>query len=379
MSVTNGASLMRCLREVDDPRKPSNGTLHDFVEILVIAMAAVLSDCDTVEDIAYWASEKEDWLRDFLRLKNGVPSKKTFLRIFQALDPKQFEVAFRRWVAEVVGALNGGIAVDGKTVRGSGSGGETAIHMVSAFATALGVVLGQEKVAAKSNEITAIPELLQALDIKDLLITIDAMGCQKNIARQITDQGGDYLLAVKGNQPALLEAIETDFIDQYQSEAVDRHRQIHKSRGRVVGQIASVLPAEGTVDLADWPKCKTIGLVDSLRKVGDQESNFERRYYISSRELTAEQLAVAVRGHWAIENRLHWVLDVSFGEDASTVRKNNAPQNLSLLKKIVLNLIRLDTTDQKKTSLRLKRKAAAWDDDLRAKIMGLVRLCHSSA
>jgi hypothetical protein len=184
----------------------SNGTLHDFVEILVIAWAAVLSDCDTVEDIAYWASEKEDWLRDFLRLKNGVPSKKTFLRIFQALDPKQFEVAFRRWVAEVVGALNGGIAVDGKTVRGSGSGGETAIHMVSAFATALGVVLGQEKVAAKSNEITAIPELLQALDIKDLLITIDAMGCQKNIARQITDQGGDYLLAVKGNQPALLPA-----------------------------------------------------------------------------------------------------------------------------------------------------------------------------
>ena len=283
-------------------------------------------------------------------------------------------MAFRRWVAEVVGALNGGIAVDGKTVRGSGSGGETAIHMVSAFATELGVVLGQEKVAAKSNEITAIPELLQALQIKGLLVTIDAMGCQRNIARQITDQGADYLLAVKGNQPALLEAIQTDFIDQSQSPVVDRHRQAHKSRGRIVGQIASVLPAEGTVDVADWPKCKTIGLVDSLRKVGDDESNFERRYYISSRELTAEQLAVAVRGHWAVENRLHWVLDVSFGEDASTVRKDNAPQNLSLLKKIVLNLIRLDTTDQKKTSLRLKRKAAAWDDDFRVRIMGLIRL-----
>ena len=207
---------------------------------------------------------------------------------------------------------------------------------------------------------TAIPELLQALHIKDLLITIDAMGCQRNIARQITDQGGDYLLAVKGNQPALLEAIETDFIDQYQSEAVDRHCQAHKSRGRIVRQIASVLPAKGTVDVADWPKCKAIGLVESLRKVGDEESSFERRYYISSRALTAEQLAVAVRGQWAVENRRHWVLDVSFGEDASTVRKDNAPQNLSLLKKIVLNLIRLDTTtDQKKASLRLKRKAAA--------------------
>jgi predicted transposase YbfD/YdcC len=279
-----------------------NGTLHDFVEILVIAMAAVLSDCDTVEDIAYWAYKKEDWLRQFLPLKNGVPSEKTFLRIFRALDPKQFEVAFRRWVAEVVGTLKGSVAFDGKTVRGSRSGGETAIHMVSAFATELGVVLGQEKVAAKSNEITAIPELLQALHIKDLLITIDAMGCQRNIARQITDQGGDYLLAVKGNQPALLEAIQSDFIDKYQSDVVDRHRQVHKSRGRIVGQIASVLPAEGTVDLADWPECKTIGLVDSLRKVGDQESNFERRYYISSRELTAEQLADAVRGHWAIES-----------------------------------------------------------------------------
>ena len=240
-------------------------------------------------------------------------------------------MAFRRWVAEVVGSLAGGIAVDGKNLRGSGSGGESAIHMVSAFATEPGVVLGQEKVAAKSNEITAIPELLQALQIKGLLVTLDAMGCPRNIARQITDQGGDYLLAVKGNRAALLEGIQTDLMDQCQSEAVDRQRQVHQSRGRVVGQIASVLPAKGTADRADWPACKTIGLVDALRKVGDEESNFERRYYISARELTAEQLAVAVRGYWAVENRLHWVLEVSFGEDAGTVHKANAPQNLSLL------------------------------------------------
>jgi predicted transposase YbfD/YdcC len=374
MTVTTGVSLMCCLREVDDPRRPSNGTLHDFQEILVIAMAGVLSDCDTIEDIAYWGRRKEKWLREFLVLKNGVPSTETFLRVFRALDPKQFEVAFRRWVAGVVGALRGSVAFDGKTVRGSGSGGETAIHMVSAFATELGIVLGQEKVASKSNEITAIPELLKALYINGLLVTIDAMGCQKTIARQITDQGGDYLLAVKGNQPTLLEAIETEFIDQYQSEAVDRHRQARKSHGRIVGQIASVLPAQGLVDLADWPKCQTIGLVDSLRKVGDKESNFERRYYISSRALTAEELAAAVRGHWGVENRLHWVLDVSFREDASTVRKDNAPQNLSLLKKIVLNLIRLDTTDKTKASLRLKRKGAAWDDDVRMTMLGLTPL-----
>ena len=167
---------MCCFREVDDPRKPSNGTLHDFLEILVTAIAAVLSDCDTIEDIAHWGREKEDWLRQFLVLKNGVASEETFLRIFRALDPKQFEAAFRRWVAGVVGTLKGGLGVDGKTVRGSGSGGESAIHMVSAFATELGVVLGQEKVASKSNEITAIPELLKALYINGLLVTIDAMG-----------------------------------------------------------------------------------------------------------------------------------------------------------------------------------------------------------
>jgi predicted transposase YbfD/YdcC len=263
------------------------------------------------------------------------------------------------------------MAVDGKTVRGSGSGGESPIHMVSAFATELGIVLGQEKVFEKSNEITAIPELLKALYINGLLVTIDAMGCQKNIARQITEQGGDYLLAVKGNQPTLLEAIETQFIDQHESEAVDRHRQVLSSHGRIVGQIASVLPAPETIDRADWLGCKTIGLIDSLRQVGGKESDLERRYYISSRDLTAEQLAAAARGHWGIENRLHWVLDVSFGEDASTVRKDHAPQNLSLLKKIVLNLLRLDTTDKTKCSLRLKRKKAAWDDNFRAKIMGL--------
>ena len=365
---------MSCLSEIDDPRKPSNGTLHDFQEILVISIAAMLSDSDTVEDIAYWARKKEAWLRRFLVLKNGVPSEETFLRIFRVIDPKQFETVFRRWVGGVVGALSGTIAVDGKTVRGSGNGGETAIHMVSAFATELGVVLGQEKVASKSNEITAIPELLDALYLKGFLVSIDAMGCQKSIARQITAKGGDYLLAVKGNQPTLLDAIETTFIDQHEAEGVDRQSQVEKSHGRLVGQIASVLPAKGIVDLADWPKCKTIARIDSIRKVGDKESDMERRYYISSRVLSAADIAAAVRAHWGIENRLHWVLDVSFGEDGSTVRKDNAPQNMSLLKKIVLNLIRLDTTDKTKASLRLKRKGAAWDDDVRMNMLGLTPL-----
>ena len=374
MTVTNGVCLMSCLTEINDPRMPSNGTLHDFREILVIAIAAMLSDSDTVEDIAFWARTKEAWLRRFLVLKNGIPSEETFLRIFRVLDPQQFERVFRHWVSSVVGALSGTIAIDGKTVRGSGNGGETAIHMVSAFATDLGVVLGQEKVASKSNEITAIPELLEALYLKGFLVSIDAMGCQKNIARQITAKGGDYLLMVKGNQPKLLDAIETAFIDQHESTTIDRQSHAERSHGRMVGQIASVLPAQGIVDLADWPKCKTVGRIDSIRKVGDHESGLERRYYISSRALSAEQLATAVRAHWGIENRLHWVLDVSFGEDGSTIRKDNAPQNLSLLKKIVLNLIRLDTTGKTKASLRLRRKQAAWDDDVRMNMLGLTPL-----
>ena len=374
MPVTKGACLVDCLSEIDDPRKPSNGTLHDFQEILVIAIAAMLSDCDTVEDIAFWARAKEAWLRRFLVLRNGIPSEDTFLRIFRLLDPKTFETVFRRWVGGVVGALRGTLAVDCKTVRGSATGGESAIHMVSAFATELGVVLGQEKVADKSNEITAIPELLDALYLKGLLVSIDAMGCQKRIAQKITDKGGDYLLMVKGNQPSLLTAIETAFISNHEADGVDRQGHAEKSHGRIVGQVASVLPAKGTVDLADWPKCKTIGRIDSIRVVRGQESGLERRYYISSRDLSAAELASAVRAHWGVENSLHWVLDVSFGEDGRTLRKDHAPQNLSLLRKIVLNIIRLAPPGKRKASLRLRRKGAAWDDDLRMNMLGLTPL-----
>ena len=252
-------------------------------------------------------------------LKNGIPSEETFLRILRALDPKQFEAVFRRWVGGVVGALSGDAvsndtisgttAIDGKTVRGSGSGGERAIHRVSAFATELGFVLGQEKVAAKSNELTAIPELLEALSIKGLRVTIDAMGCQKSIAKQSGAKKGDYLLMIKGKQPNLLAAIETVFIDQSRRGTVDRDRLVERAHGRTVGQIASVLPAKGIVDPMGWLKCATIGRIDALRVVGGKESELEQRYCISSRTLSAEALAAAVRAHWGVENRLHWGFD----------------------------------------------------------------------
>ena len=195
------------------------------------------------------------------------------------------------------------------------------------------------------------------------------MGCQKDIAARIVAKGGDYLLAVKGNQPKLLDRVEKALA--HQREELTGHEHVEQSHGRVVAQVSRTASAKGVVDTGDWPKCKTIGVIDSFRVVGGTPSEPEQRYYISSRQLSAEELATAVRAHWAIENRLHWMLDVAFGEDGCMVRKDNAPQNLSLLKKIVLNLIRSDTTDKAKTSLRQKRKRAAWDDDIRMNMLGL--------
>lgn len=363
---------MDWLSEVDDPRRLSNGTLHDFQEILVIAICAVLSDADQVDDFAKWGRVKETWLRQFLSLKNGIPSQDTFLRVFGALDPKQFEAAFRHWIGGIIPALDRIIAVDGKTLRGSGKGSDSPVHMVSAFATDLGLVLGQEKVSGKSNEITAIPELLEALYLKGHLVTIDAMGCQRAIASQIIEQKGDYLLAVKGNQPTLLAAIQAAFVDQ--SSDSPRHEHVDPSHGRTVGQLAWVAPAKNVVNTNDWPGCKTIGRILSQRVVGDKVAEPEWRYYISSREMSAKDLATAARAHWGIENRLHWVLDVTFNEDLSQVKTDYAPQNFSLIKKIVLTLLRLETACKPKTSLRQKRKLAGWDDDIRAGILGFTNL-----
>lgn len=363
---------MEMLSDVDDPRRPSNGTRHDFLEILVMTISAVLSDCDTIEDVAAWSRAHTSWLRQFLTLKNGVPSEDTFLRVFRLLDPKQFERCFRRWVSSVIPTLRGTIAIDGKTVRGSGGGGESAIHMVSAFETRLGLVLGQEKVSAKSNEITAIPELLDALYLKGRLVSIDAMGCQRALAEKIITREADYLLAVKGNQPNLHQAIQDAFLDR--KDRVAYVEQVEHGHGRLVTQRCSVLPAGGVVPDNDWPRCAVIARIDSVRQIKGQPLSLEQRYYLASRNLAPAEVAEAVRSHWGIENQLHWVLDVTMKEDASACRKDNAPENLSLLKKIVLNLLRMDTTDKVKSSLRLKRKRAAWDDELRRRFLGLTPL-----
>lgn len=368
---------MDCLNEIEDPRAVSNGTRYDFREMLVIAICACLCDMDTCEDFAFWAQHRQPWLKRFLTLKNGIPSSATFYRLFRVLDPKHFEAFFRRWVSQIVPAAAppGQIAVDGKTIRGSADGERRPAHIVSAFSTELGIAFGQERVDQKSNEITAIPELLEALYIQGYLISIDAMGCQKAIASKIVAQGGDYLLMVKGNQPGLLAAISAVFAEGKHSE-LPRFEHLDATHGRVVTQITWTAPATAAaVDLGDWPKCKTVAMVASLRQVGGKTSDLERRYYISSREMTPEALAKAVRAHWAVENKLHWMLDVNFSEDACTVKKDNAPAILSLIRRVVLNMLSLDTTQssftKKKLSKRQKRKFANFDESIMRSILGI--------
>jgi len=370
-------SLMDCLDEIDDPRAASNGTLYDFREMLVIAICASLCDMDTCADFAVWAEARASWLKKFLVLKNGTPSSATFYRLFRALDPRQFEAFFRRWVSQIVpaAAAPGQVAIDGKTIRGSADGTCRPAHIVSAFSTDLGIVFGQERVDQKSNEITAIPELLEALYVTGFLVSIDAMGCQKEIARKIIDKGGDYLLMVKGNQPGLLEKVRDAFSEAKRAD-LPRFEHLDATHGRVVTQLTWTAPAQlAAVNAQEWPDCKTIALVASLRQVGGKTSDLEQRYYIASREMTPEAMAKAIRAHWAVENKLHWMLDVNFSEDACAVRKDNAPEILSLIRRVVINILSLDTTQpaftKKKLSKRLKRKFANWDEGIMRSILGL--------
>lgn len=357
-----------------DPRKPSNGTRHDFQELLVMTIAAVLSDCDTMEDVVEWSRMHESWLRRFMVLKHGIPSEDTFLRIFRLLDPKGFEACFRRWVGQVVTQLNGTIAVDGKTVRGSGTGGEQAIQMVSAFATELGLVLGQEKVASKSNEITAIPELLKLLDIGGCTITIDAMGCQKAIAKQIADQGAHYVLSLKGNQRHMFNVCKKHF----ESAEADRGQQTFSDSDKGHGRIetrkyqVSALPPALQRAAQHWPQLQSVVRVVRTRQLLGQERVSEQTsYYLSSlsAHTSAQQMAQYIRGHWSVENQLHWSLDVGMGDDSGLSQKDHAAHNQALLRRMAQQMLQADTSV--KAGLKAKRKRAGWDLTYLERVMGL--------
>lgn len=359
---------------IRDPRQAKK-VEHDLVELLVIAVCGVLAGADDFVEIEEWAKEKHDWFRQYLQLEHGIPSHDTFGRVFAAMDAEAFGAAFRRWVSSVAPNLEKGevVAVDGKTSRRTGKLDGTPLHLVSAFAAGAGVVIGQRATAAKSNEKTAIPELLATLALEGCIVTIDAMGTQASIAQAIRDRGADYILAVKNNQPNLAEALR-DFFEQFKNapertphmavQTVEKdHGRLETRRCYAFDQLACLSKPE------QWPGLKSFAVIESERCLRGKTTR-ERRFYISSLPPDADRLLRAIRAHWSVENNLHWCMDVAFADDQMRARTGHAAHNLAVLKHITLNLIRLAPV-QRKGGIKARRLIAATSDLYRAQLLGL--------
>jgi predicted transposase YbfD/YdcC len=347
---------------------------HVLQDILVIALCAMIANANTWVDIERYGKTKLDFLRRFLELPNGIPSHDTFSRVFAKLDPAALLVCLQNWLNDLREKVGGKqVAIDGKTLRGShdGDARPNALHLVSAWATEARLFLGQLAVGQKSNEITAIPQLLELLDIEGDTVTIDAMGCQKEIAQTIVDKKANYVLQVKDNQPTLHEAICEAFIgfadDDYTEPSLRRLRTFDRDHGREETRDYFIADVPADLPGADeWTDLRSIGMVLRTRKEGDNISE-EVAFYISSLEAKVKPFARAVRGHWGIETTLHWSLDVTFSEDQSRVRKGRGPENLGMLRRLVVSLLQQDTSC--KASLRGKRLIAGWDDEALLKIL----------
>jgi predicted transposase YbfD/YdcC len=350
---------------LDDPRVDRTKH-HELVDIVVIAILAVICGSDGWDDIVDFAAVRESWLRTFLKLPAGIPSADTFRRVFAALDPQQFGRCFVSLVAELSGHVDGKlVCIDGKTMRRTFARerGQGPLHLVSAWLADNAVTLGQLAVNAKSNEITAIPELLALLEIRGATVTIDAAGCQRKIAAAIVDKGADYVLALKGNQPLLEQEVASYFEDALESGvALSHHQSVDKGHGRIETRRTWTSMDLGWMsERRRWKGLRSIVMVERERRVGEQSST-ERAYFLSSHELAAERAGALVRGHWGIENGLHWVLDMVFDEDHSRIRDRRAAQNFALLRKLALTLLKNEPTEAKKSIAR-KRKRAGWDHD----------------
>jgi len=351
-------------RSLSDPRQQGK-VIYPLNEVLLLCLLAVLAGAETFTDIALFGEKKLDLLRRFLPFRDGTPPHDRLGEIFAVLDAEVFQRCFVSWVAALTGVPAEVIAIDGKTSRGSAKkkGANDAIHMVSAFAAQQRLVLGQTKVDKKSNEIVAIPKLLNMLEIEGAVITIDAMGCQREIAKQITDKKADYVLALKGNQGTLREDVELFAADQkardFKDTSISRHKTVDGDHGRIETRNYTVLHDIGWLqERHDWPGLKGVVMVETTRETGDKIEK-ETRFYITSLTHTAEQLGPIVRSHWAIENSLHWVMDMTFRDDECRVRQGNAAANFTTVKHMAHNLTRRAPG---KASIRARRKAAAWDD-----------------
>jgi len=355
-----------------DPRRRWGNKRHELVDILIVALLAIISGCEGWEEIRDYGRSKLEWMRTFLTLAHGIPSVSTFQRVFMLIHPEALEMVYRQWVSQYVGGCCGKqVCIDGKSVRGVGKRGDETLHMVSAWIREDEITLGQIKTPAKSNEITAIPQLLESLDLYGSIVTIDAIGCQIDIARKIRKKEAHYILAVKGNQPTLAEEIKEYFDwaldDPIEKQHLSQHKEIDFDHGRTTKwRIYSTINTVWFESKADWTGLTSFVMVECTRRRKDKET-VQRRYYISSLEADAKYFHQRIRGHWHVENKLHWMLDVAFNEDRSPIHKGNAPQNLSLLSKMALTLLRLDSS--KNAGIARKRKIAGWDNDFALSII----------
>jgi predicted transposase YbfD/YdcC len=352
--------VLACLESVADPRVNRNKR-HKLVDILVIALCGFVAGCESWVDVELFGNSKQPWLEKFLELPNGIPSHDTLGRVFALLDPHQLVRVLRQFVQTVTGSLQGeAVAIDGKTLAGSGQSttGKDALHLVSAWATQQGVVLGQVAAADDSNEITAIPVLLRSLDVRGAVVTIDAAGCQKEIARQVCEQGADYVLAVKGNQKNLEQAVKFQLGQGHSNVPRWKLTTREKNHGRTEQRKYTAMGAPRAIG-RHWPDAQSI--VRVCRETIDEHGKKSRevRNFISSLPPDVERLAALIRGHWGIENRLHWSLDVTFNEDQSRIRQGHGAENTALLRRLALSILKQDTryTD----SLRCKRLRAGWE------------------
>lgn len=375
MNTCTGTSLMEHLKRVPDPRVKRTQR-HELMDILVIALCAAIGGADDWVSVVQFGKAKKEWFSTFLKLPNGIASHDTFGRVFQILDSKALERVCIEWLQSIAGLVQGVVAIDGKSLRGSRDAGKSPLHIVSAWACQNSMLLGQVQTDKKSNEITAIPELLKLLCIQGCIVTIDAMGCQKAITQSIIDAQADYVLSLKSNHPHLHRQVVLWFEESHantdtppahshylECAATNNHGRI-ESREHWLMEVPEHLKRA----TKHWAKLQTIAMVRRIRQVGEKSSE-DIHYYISSLPLSAgaKSIAHAIRSHWAVENELHWSLDVAFREDASQVRKDEGPANLACIRRIALAQLKRETS--LKVGIKNKRNRAGWDQSYMEKVL----------
>jgi len=371
-------SLVQCFDEIKDPRI-NRRRVHNLIDMIVIAICAVICNADGWADMRTWAETHRQWLQQFLELPGGLPSRDTLRRTLSRLDPQAFQQAFLKWLKGLRKELGNVIAIDGKTLRGSKAGGVKPLHIVSAWASDQHLTLGQTTVDKKSNEITAIPKLLDSLTLSGAIVTIDAMGCQRDIAAKIIERKGHYCLAVKGNQEKLHEQLKAEFENAMSLDHAPKRLSTHevsdaekKPHGRYERRTYYTMPAPKELkESGDWKNLRSIGLTITYRSDDPKDwGDGEVRYFIMSFGSDAERFGSAVRQHWGIENSLHWVMDVTFREDESRIRKDHGAENVSWLRRLAITLIKHNTT--RKASIRQKRLRAGYDFEFLLEILNSV-------